>query len=165
MVTASGPLERPLHGRVLARGFVQALAFRVELVANQLTRASPAPDRLPAHVEQGGRLRLGQQTALAKPGEVIREPVVLADAEDAVPVVARRSARPESTSVQDGGDFGFMVMVEQTVDLLDHSGRSLPGLPDLGRHWQGERPSGAAAEADVGDDLLLSEQRDVLQDE
>ncbi len=58
-----------------------------------------------------------------------------------------------------------MVMVEQTVDLLDHSGRSLPGLPDLGRHWQGERPSGAAAEADVGDDLLLSEQRDVLQDE
>jgi hypothetical protein len=113
--------------------------------------------------EQLGNLRQGQEAASAQAGESIGEAVLVAQVDDDGGGELTGDARVQAARVEDLGDLRVGVVLEEAIDL-SHDGRV--GPPEIGggpREGQPEGPNGAAAEADVGDELVGAQQGDVVE--
>jgi hypothetical protein len=73
--------------------------------------------------------------------------------------------RADTALVEYRDDFPVGVVVEEAVNLLDDRRVGLAELPDPERARQLKGSCGAAAEADMGGDLLVPEQGDVVDHE
>ena len=103
----------------------------------------------------------GGEQALLEAGELGR----CAYPPDADGVEGFTRACAETALVELVGDLGVGVLVEQHVDLPPYV--LVSGAQLLSREWAGHRQRGgrAAPETDVGGDLALFEERDVLDDQ
>src|SRR5712691_3304217 len=113
----------------------------------------------------GGHLVDRQQALVAQAATPVFKTVFPAQLPDDEVAEPPGHAWPKTTCVQDLGDLGVGVMLEQTIDLGDDRWIRPPQL--IGGLWQREPDGvrGAAAEADLSDHLLRLDQCHVLQKE
>jgi len=138
--------------RVLAGRRVEALAFVVEGVAGDEPGVVPDLDGFGGHAEAAGHLGQGEHAGVAESLLAAAEPVVVADVADDEPVEGAAFAAGQAAVVEDGGDLGVGVAVEELVDGGDGFGGGLAELGGGGRDGQGEGAGLAGGEPDVRGD-------------
>ena len=121
-------------GRVGARMRVEAGVLVVVLLALDQSGAVPLPDGRDADVEEYGEFGGGQQAAVAQAVVAVAELVVLADVTDQESVEGASFAAGQAALVEDVGDLGVGVVVEEPVERGDGIGRGLaqPARPSSG---------------------------------
>jgi hypothetical protein len=112
----------------------------------------PDLDGLGRHAEAVGHLGQGEHVGVAESLLTAAEPVVVADVADDEPVEGAPFAAGQATVVEDGGDLGMGVAVEELVDGGDGFGGGLAELGGCGRDGQGEGAGLAGGEPDVRGD-------------
>jgi hypothetical protein len=71
----------------------------------------------------------------------------------------------EAALVQDGRNLRIGVVIQRPIDLLHHLETGRPLLPGIEWNRDREGPGNPTLESKVGRDLIVSDQRHVLQDE
>jgi len=104
-----------------------------------------------------------QHARFAQPIIAWLEFVVFLESSDIASGKSLVFGRPESTLVQEGGDFLMRVMVQQPIDFRDDIRTCHPALPGSLRWWQDHSLAGSSAETQVQRDLLTTKQSDILQ--
>jgi hypothetical protein len=148
--------------RVLAGWRVEALAFVVEGVTGDEPGVVPGLDRCGGHAEQGGYLGQGEHAGGAESLFAVAQLVVGADAHDHQAVEGASLAADHAAGVEDVGDLGVGVVVEQFIDRRDDLRGGLAELPGRLGHREAQGVVLSAGQADVrGDGVAGSGRRDV----
>ena len=140
---------------------VEVLAFVVGLAAGEQAVVAPFLDGVGVDGLAAGDLGEGEQPGVAESLGVAWELVVGADLADEPGVQGLAGAADKAAAGQDGGGLGVGVVVEQLVDGRYHLGWGLAELPGCQRDRQAQAVVLAAAQADVGGDLVGPGQGDV----
>jgi hypothetical protein len=109
----------------------------------------PDLDGFGGHAEAAGHLGQGEHAGVAESLLAAAEPVVVADVADDEPVEGAAFAAGQATVVEDGGDLGVGVAVEELVDGGDASAGVLRSWAAVGgtgrvRVQAGRRGTGCA---------------------
>ena len=147
-------LDRPLE---------QALAVVAEKRGGEAALARPALDRGWMGTEHLGNLRQRQEAASAQAGVSIGQGVLLAQVDDDSGGEPVGDARVQAARVEDLGDLRVGVAIEEPIDLGHDGGIGPPEIGGIAGQGQPDGPDDAAAEADVGDDLVSAHQGDVVE--
>ena len=99
-----------------------------------------------------GHLGQGEHAGVAEPLLAAAQPVFVADVADDEPVEGAAFAAGQAAVVEDAGDLGVGVAVEELVDGGDGCGGGLAELGGGGRDGQGEGAVLAGGQADVRGD-------------
>ena len=105
--------------RVRSGRVVERLAFIVVALATDKTGVVPGLDRAGGDAEPAGHLVQGEHAGVAEPLLPAAEPVLVADVADDQGVEGAAFAAGVAAGVEDGGDLGVGVVVQQLVDRFD----------------------------------------------
>jgi len=115
---------------------VERLAFIVVALASDNTGVAPGFDRAGGHAELVGHLVQGEHAGVAEPLLPAPQPVFVADVADDQGVEGAALAAGVAAGVEDGGDLGMGVVVQQVVDRLDDVRCGLAQFPGGFGDWQ-----------------------------
>jgi len=132
-------------------------------VSAQQAAAAPGLHRVGRYAEQAGSLGQRQQAGFAQPLVSRLEAVFAPQPLHHTGLEAPPLSRDAAATIEDVGDLGFSVLVEERVDLGDDLRRGLTELPGVLGEGERQAAGGAATEADPHDDLVPFGQRDVLE--
>ena len=124
--------------RVGAGRRVEALAFVVVGVPGDEPGVVPDLDGFGGHAEAAGHLGQGEHAGVAEPLFAAAQPVLVADVADDEPVEGAAFAAGQAAVVEDAGDLGVGVVVEELVDGGDGLGGGFAELGGGGRDRHGE---------------------------
>jgi hypothetical protein len=115
--------------RVGAGRRVEALAFVVVGVPGDEPGVVPDLDGFGGHAEAAGHLGQGEHAGVAESLLAAAQPVLVADVADDEPVEGASFAAGQAAVVEDDGDLGVGVVIEELVDGSDGGGG---GFAELG---------------------------------
>jgi hypothetical protein len=138
--------------RVGAWRVVELLSVVVVSLATDKTGVVPGFDGASGHAEGGGHFGQGEQAGLAQALSAAAWPVVADDAGDDESVEGTALAAGEAAVVEDVGDLGVGVVVEQVVDGGHDLGCGLAQQPGWFERRQGQGVVLAAAQPGVAGD-------------
>src|SRR5260370_5525609 len=138
--------------RVGAGRRVEAFAFVVEGVPGDESGVVPYLDGFGGHGETVGHLGQGEHARVAESLFAAAQPVLVADVADDEPVEGAAFAAGQAADVEDAGDLGVGVVIEELVDGGDGGGGGFAELGGGGRDGQGEGVVLACGQADVRGD-------------
>src|SRR3990170_4377258 len=156
---------KPAVGWTVLLGSIQPLAHLVADPRLEASLVTPPADGRPPDAELGGDLRAGQHAGGEQAFLEAREPRRGSDPLDADRIEGLPGAGPQAALVEDRGDLGVGVLVQERVHLLPRfgtGGAQLPGGQGAGERQGRGRP---APEPDMRRDLALLEQGDILDEE
>ena len=116
-------------------------------------------------MEAGGDFRLGEPAAVAEALETVSKVVAAADSGHQTGMEGLAGSGAASSGVEDGGDLGFVMVVEQGIDLSDDGGWGAAEFPggEFGREC--ELSGGAAAQPGPEGDVAVADEGDVLDEQ
>jgi hypothetical protein len=120
-------------GWVRSGWVVERLAFIVVALATDKAGVAPRLDRAGGHAELRGYLVQGEHAGVAEPLLPAAQPVFVADVADDQGVEGAAFAAGVAAGVEDGGDLGVGVVVQQLVDRFDDVRCGLAQFP--GGFW------------------------------
>ena len=112
----------------------------------------PDLDGFGGHAQEAGHLGQGEHAGVAESLLAAAQPVFVADVADDEPVEGAAFAAGQAAVVEDAGDLGVGVVVEELIDGGDGGGGGLAELRGVRRDGQGEGGVLAGGQADVRGD-------------
>jgi hypothetical protein len=138
--------------RVLAGRRVEALALVVAGVAGDEPGVVPDLDGFGGHSQAAGHLGQGEHAGVTESLLAAAQPVFVADVADDEAVERAAFAAGQAAVVEDAGDLGVGVVIEELIDGGDDGGGGLAELRGVRRGGQGEGVVLAGGQADVRGD-------------